>query len=151
MSSRRFRLRKNKKGLTRYAQVLKLVENVWQPVCGIIKYFQGRFQFRRNRNKDNILRFNPIQIAEWVCQLCEAKLGSPSNKAVTTAKELGISTTRVIQFLNLLRIPVDLRVRLKRISDITEAKLRPIVQMNPAKIRAAVGGMLGLEVLSRVG
>jgi hypothetical protein len=76
-------------------------------------------------------------------------LGGSSNRAVTTGAELGISTTRVIQFLNLLRIPVDLRVRLKKMPDLTEAKLRPIVQMNPAKIRGAVERVVGLEILSQ--
>jgi hypothetical protein len=98
-----------------------------------------------------MLRFNPVQIAEWVSQLYEAKLGGLSNRAVTTAAELGVSTTRVIQFLNLLRIPAELRVRLKRMSDLTEAKLRPIVQMEPAKVRGAVERIVGLKILSQAG
>ena len=57
-----------------------------------------------------MLQFNPVLVAEWVGQLHEAKFGGSSNRVVTTASEFGISTTRVIQFLNLLRT-VDLRVR----------------------------------------
>ena len=121
----------------------------WQPIGGMIKYFQGAFRFHCKSNSKNVLRLNPVQIAEWVGQLYEAKLGGPSNSAVTTAAELGISTTRVIQFLNLIRTPGDLRGLLKGMTGLTENKLRPVVQLNPTNQRVAIQRMLGLEVLSR--
>jgi len=78
-----------------------------------------------------MLQFNPVLVAEWVGQLHEAKFGGSSN--------------RVIQFLNLLRIPVDLRVRLKGMPDLTEAKLRPMIQKNRGKIRAVTQRLPGVE------
>ena len=92
-----------------------------------------------------MLQFNPVLVAEWVGQLHEAKFGGSSNRVVTTASEFGISTTRVIQFLNLLRIPVDLRVRLNGMPDLTEAKLRPMIQKNRGKIRAVTQRLPGVE------
>jgi len=68
---------------------------------------------------------------------------SKDTAVVTVADRLGISRTRTIQFLNLLRIPVDLRGRLKGMTEMTEARLRVIVQMDPAAMRVAVGRLLG--------
>jgi len=70
---------------------------------------------------------------------------------VALATDLGISRTRAIQFLNRMRIPADLRGRLRGMAGLTEARLRPMVQMNPAAMRLAVGRMIGLEILSRSG
>lgn len=57
----------------------------------------------------------------------------------------------LFQFLNLFRIPVDLRKWLQAMSDVTEAKLWSMVQMNLAKIRGAVERMFGFKIMSRVG
>jgi hypothetical protein len=70
---------------------------------------------------------------------------------VTLATEFGISSGRVIQFLNLTRIPVDLRGRLKEMEKVTEGRLRGIVQMDPATMRTAVRGMLGFGVMAKGG
>ena len=84
-------------------------------------------------------------------QLCQAKLGGPNTRAVTLSKELGIGTTRVIQFLNLMRIPADLRVQLLDKTDITEHRLRAIVQMDPAAMRAEVRRVLGVAGVAKAG
>ena len=76
---------------------------------------------------------------------------SKDTAVVTLAERLGISRTQTIQFLNLTRISVDLRVRLRGMPDVTEARLRPMVQMNPAGMRVAVGRLLGVKVLSQTG
>jgi len=60
----------------------------------------------------------------------------------TLIKYLGISRTRAIQFLNLMRIPVDLRERLKGMEGVTEGRLRRVVQMDGTGMRMAVGGMV---------
>lgn len=98
-----------------------------------------------------MLRFIPVQVAEWVSELYEAQTGTAGNRVVTTATELGISRTRTIHFLNLMRIPADLRARLKVMADLTESKLRPIVQTSPRGIRSVVERIIGLEILSRAG
>lgn len=68
---------------------------------------------------------------------------SKDRAIVTLIKYLGISRTRAIQFLNLMRIPADLRGRLKGMDGVTEGGLRRVVQMDHVGIRRAVGQMLG--------
>lgn len=74
---------------------------------------------------------------------------SKDTAVVTLADKLGMSRGQVIQFLNLTRIPSDLRGWLREMADLAEARLRPMVQMNPAAMRVTVGRVFGLEVLSR--
>ncbi|GEM_PF-6537603 len=57
-------------------------------VCGIIKYFQGHFQFRRNYNNHTLLRFNPVQIAEWMDALLPKNFVSMDTAVVTLADRL---------------------------------------------------------------
>ena len=56
---------------------------------------------------------------------------------------------RVQQFLYLFRIPDDLRVRLKDMPGVTEGELRPLTQMDPMAIRAAVERMAGRRGLAK--
>lgn len=139
-----------KKSTPEVKEVLNSYYN-WQPVCGIIKYFSGHFQFQRKANKDNILRFNPVKIGEWLEALLPKNLVSKDTAVVALADKLGISRTRTIQFLNLMRIPADLRGRLEGMPDLTEARLRPMVQMDPVSMRASVGRLLGLGTMAKVG
>ena len=100
----------------------------WRPQCYEIKYFSETFIFCRNTNAYNILRFNPIQIAEWLHRL----LGTEHFASQTRlSHELGVDRTRVQQFLHLFKIPADLRVQLKRVPWLTEGELRRIVRMEP--------------------
>ncbi len=94
-------------------------------------------------NKTNILRFNPIQIAEWMEDMLPRNVTSKDRAIVTLIKYLGISRTRAIQFLNLMRIPEDLRGRLKEMGGVTEGGLRRVVQMDSGEMRIVVGGMVG--------
>ncbi len=105
----------------------------------------------RNSNRYNALRSNPVQIAEWMEALLPKNLVSKDTAVVTLAERLGISRTRTVQFLNLMRIRVDSRGRLKGMADLTESKLRSVIQMNPTNQRAALQRMLGPEVLSKAG
>ncbi len=68
---------------------------------------------------------------------------------VALTNNLEISRTRTIQFLNLMRIPADLRAPLKGMPDLTEARLRPMVQMDPGRMREAARRVAGQAVLSR--
>ena len=97
------------------------------------------------------LRFNPVQVAEWMEALLPKNLISKDTAVVTLADKLGISRTRAIQFLNLMRIPSDLRGRLRKMADLTEARLRPMVQMDSAGMRAAVGRLLGFGAMAKAG
>lgn len=59
------------------------------------------------------------------------------------AAVVGICRTRVIQYLNLMRIPADLRARLKGMPDLTEARLRPTVKPNTVHQRRALERIAG--------
>lgn len=123
----------------------------WRTVCGSIKYFWGEFRFVLKSNKPNILRFNPIQIAEWLDPLCRRKTGVSKDEVEASSDDLGVVKSRVIQFLNLLRFPAELRVRLKKNPNVAEGQLRPFTRMNPAAMRAAVGRLLGMGTAAKAG
>jgi hypothetical protein len=54
-----------------------------------------------------------------------------------------MSRVRVQQYLYLLRIPVDLRRRLRALPGLTEGELRPLTQMDGRATRLAVGRLTG--------
>ena len=83
---------------------------------------------------DNTLRLNPIQIAEWLHQLLAEKANS-SQKSLS--KDLGVDRTRLQQFLYLLRIPADVRARLKKMPGLTEGELRPMTKLMARDQRVA--------------
>ena len=65
------------------------------------------------------------------------------------SEDLGVVKSRVIQFLNLLRFPADLRARLRKDSNVAEGHLRPFTKMDLAGMRVAVGRLLGLRVMAK--
>ena len=74
------------------------------------------------------LRFNPLQIAEWLDELLPREEFGTQR---ALSRELGYDKTRIGQFLNLLRLPSRHLPRLKRTPDLTEYQLRPVVVMMP--------------------
>jgi hypothetical protein len=116
-----------------------------------MKYFSGAFRFSPKPNRVIVLRFNPIQIAEWLEQLCRKIQGNIRDKIQKLSEELGVVKCRIIQFLNLLRLPVDLRARLKRDPNVAEGNLRPYTRMDAVAMRTAIERMLGCEVLPKAG
>ena len=79
-------------------------------------------------NQDKRLRFNAVQVAEWLAELRERE---PESTTVALSKAVGLSQTRVTQYLNLLRIPGKYRGRLKTLDALTEHELHPTVAMTP--------------------
>ena len=98
------------------------------------------FEFPHKLFPDNVLRFNSIQIAEWIHQLMAEK--DILNQR-TLSYQLGVDRTRPQQFLYLLRVPVDVRARLKKIPGLTEGELRPMTKLMARDQRAAAGRFLG--------
>jgi ParB-like chromosome segregation protein Spo0J len=89
---------------------------------------------------NSVLRFNPIQVAEWLHQLLAEKAASNQR---TLSQELGVDRTRVQQFLYLFRIPEELRFRLKGMEEVTEGELWPLTKMDGREQRTTVGHLLG--------
>ncbi len=98
--------------------------------------------------ESNILRFNPIQVADWLNELL-TKQEASSQRALS--HELGVDRTRVQQFLYLFRIPADLRVRLRALPGVTEGQLRSLTQMDEGRQEVAVGRLVGLRAVLRTG
>lgn len=113
----------------------------WRPQCIAVKYLIGTFKFPDTSLPDNVLRFNPIQVAEWLTELL-GKNGFWGQR--TLSCELGMSRTRIQQFLYLFRIPVDLRVRLKAMPELTEGELRPLTKMDGQRQRLVARQLLGV-------
>lgn len=106
------------------------------------------FEIHCNFLRDNVLRFNPVQIAEWLDEAKRIRLVGPRDTTITLARDYGISKSRVLQFLGLMRIPADLREGLKQMQGLTEGELRPVVRMNPTGMRRRVKRMLRAETLA---
>jgi hypothetical protein len=82
------------------------------------------FEFRDNSLSDNVLRFNPIQIAEWLGELLTEKRFASQYSLATF---LGMSQTRIWQFLRLMKLPDKERERLRQIGGLTEYGTRTTV------------------------
>ena len=94
---------------------------MYKPVCSANAYFQFGFDVSRNLLNHKILRFNPIQAAEWLRELMAEDTPTERRRV---AKEVGISRPRIYQFLDLLKLPARDRVRYRRNSDLREYHLR---------------------------
>jgi hypothetical protein len=79
------------------------------------------FEIHYKSFSDNVLRFNPIQIAEWLADLL--KQGVSQSQAGLEDK-LGIDKTRIRQFLRLMRLPAEAKARLRVIPDLNEYRIR---------------------------
>ena len=92
----------------------------------------------------SVLRFNPIQIAEWLAELLRRR-DFGTQRALS--RELGVDRTRVGQFLNLLRLPSAHLPRLKNIPDLTEYELRPITVMTAKRQERAIRALISRKAL----
>ena len=100
---------------------------------------------------DEVLRLNPIQIAEWLEEIGRSILAAPCDRAITLATEYHVSKSHVRHYLGLLRIPVDLRTRLKLLPGMTEGELRRLVRLEPIAQRVAIHRLLGLGLVAKAG
>jgi len=73
--------------------------------------------------KENILQFNPVQIGEWLEDLLVRKV--VANKT-ELSRYVGMSRTRIGQFLVLNNLPKEERRRLKQIDGLREYQLRAL-------------------------
>ena len=69
----------------------------------------------------NILRFNPVQIGEWLAELLEQGVFKSQRDM---AQEFGLHHSRIGQFLALMKLPVKERIRIKGDGDVREYQLR---------------------------
>ena len=70
---------------------------------------------------DDVLRFNPIQIAEWLSDL----IGSGMHHSQAELEDrLGVDRTRIGQFLRLMKLPVQTKAKLKDMHDLNEYQIR---------------------------
>lgn len=96
----------------------------WRPQCQAVEYSLLCFEFPDKSLLDKVLRFNPIQIAEWLTDL----IGSgTANSQAELEEKLGVDKTRIGQFLRLMRLPAQTRARLKEMPHFNEFRLRRIV------------------------
>ncbi len=107
----------------------------WRPQCIAVKYSLLNFEFPDNSLDDKLLRFNPIQVAEWLAELLAGKGGVSQ---YSLASSLGMSQTRVWQFLRLMKLPDKERERLRQDSGVTEYGIRGMVA---GKMAALTAGM----------
>jgi hypothetical protein len=95
-----------------------------QPI-GIASYNSTlAFAFQDKSLMDNVLRFNPIQIGEWLHELL-ARHVIWTHAAL--AEYVGMSRTRVGQFLSLAKLPVETRAQLRGMPNLNECQMRQLV------------------------
>lgn len=93
----------------------------WQPILGLVYNFHHTFNWHNNHCEKNILRFNPVQIGEWLDDLLVRKIVQTKTEL---SQYVGISRTRVGQFLVLMNLPEKKRRRLKQMAGLREYQLR---------------------------
>jgi hypothetical protein len=99
-------------------------ERKWRPQCVVKRCRTWSFEFDDNPFNGNILRFNPIQIAEWLQDLLDCGVAQ-SQKGLE--EYMGIDRTRVGQFLRLRRLSEATRARLRGQPGLNEFQLRRLV------------------------
>ena len=93
----------------------------WEPIC-IYDYNPLLiFEFQHNSHDCNTLRFNPVQIGEWLDDLLVRNVVWTH---AALAQYVGMSRTRVGQFLALAKLPAGARAKLKGIPDLNEYQTR---------------------------
>ena len=100
------------------------VKQKWRPICVVIENQFRVFEFCPNSLQGSVLRFNPIQIAEWLDDL---RCRNDTRTQQALSHELGVSRTRIGQFLSLMRLPEETRRRLRHEAGLTEYHLRRLV------------------------
>jgi hypothetical protein len=71
----------------------------------------------------NVLRFNPVQIGEWLAEFLELSVFKQQRDM---AQEFGLHHNRIGQFLALLKMPVKERNRLREDDEVKEYQLRAL-------------------------
>jgi len=95
--------------------------NKWQPVCYTVYNFSRSIQIGYKLFHGTDLRFNPIQIAEWLDDLLVRKAAGSRTES---SRLVEMSRTRVGQFLNLMKLPEEIRLLLREEEGLTEYQLR---------------------------
>lgn len=96
----------------------------WRPQCQAVKYSLLNFEYFGKSLQNNALRFNPIQIAEWLADLLAC--GEAKSQA-ELEDNLGIDRTRIGQFLRLVRLPEGTRTRRRNEECLNECRVRKLV------------------------
>jgi hypothetical protein len=93
----------------------------WQPVRGCTYNPCHTFKINTIHIEKNILRFNPVQIGEWLDDLLARKIVQTKNEL---SRYVGMSRTRIGQFLVLMNLPEKDRRKYKQMEGLREYQLR---------------------------
>ena len=96
----------------------------WRPQCQAVKYSLLSFEIQEKSLSDNVLRFNPIQIAACLAHLLDSGM-TQSQRGLEVV--LGVDQTRIGQFLRLMRLPLATRTKLRDMPDLNEFQTRRLV------------------------
>lgn len=101
-----------------------IVEEEWRPQCQAVKYSLLNFEYCCKSFPGNVLRFNSIQIVEWLADLLAQ---DEAESQAELEGKLGVDRTRIGQSLRLMRLPEYTRVNLKRDRQLNEFRIRRMV------------------------
>ena len=85
--------------------------------CQAVKYSLLNFEYCVKSLQDNALRFNPVQIAEWLADLLAR---GEAKSQVEVEDKLGVDRTRIELFLRLMKLPEGTRVELRGLPNLNE-------------------------------
>jgi len=71
-----------------------------------------------------MLRFNPIQIVEWLQDLLDSGV---AHSQVELEDRLGVGRTRIGQLMRLMKLSVDTKARLRGMPGLNEYQLRSML------------------------
>jgi len=120
------------------APVLSSIQK-WRPICVVVEKQFRVFGFRPNRLNGNVLRFNPIRIAEWLAEVLH-RPDYGTQRALS--RDLDVDRSRIGQFLSLLRLSSGHLSELKAVKGLTEYQLRRIVVMTPNRQEQAIRALI---------
>ncbi len=89
-----------------------------------VKYSLLNFEYCCKSFPGNVLRFNSIQIVEWLADLLAQ---DEAESQAELEGKLGVDRTRIGQSLRLMRLPEYTRVNLKRDRQLNEFRIRRMV------------------------
>ena len=95
----------------------------WRPKCKAVKYSCTTIKTAAISINTNILRFNPVQIGEWLAELLERGVFKSRQDM---AQEFGLHHIRIGQFLALMKLSAKERRQYKEDGEVREYQLRAL-------------------------
>lgn len=117
--------------------ITQVFNSHWQPISGLVYNLHHTIIWHNNHCKKNILRFNPVRIGEWLNDLLAREIVITR---MALSQYVGMSRTRVGQFLALAGLPVETKAKLRGMHDLNEYQTRQFLGKGTVDLRQTCQG-----------